>query len=144
MLFRSNAASSLSGFAAVTGLKNMIFVPERAPQAKVTQLLVYGASVLLVKGDYADAFRLSTAAIDKFGWYNRNCAINPYLVEGKKTCAMEIAEQLAWNVPDKVFISVGDGCCIGGLYKGFGDLMELGLTERMPRIFGVQAEGLLS
>ena len=136
-----NAASSLSGFAAVTGLKSMIFVPERAPQAKVTQLLVYGASVLLVKGDYADAFRLSTAAIDKFGWYNRNCAINPYLVEGKKTCAMEIAEQLAWNVPDKVFISVGDGCCIGGLYKGFGDLMELGLTERMPRIFGVQAEG---
>ena len=92
-------------------------------------------------GDYADAFRLATAAIDKFGWYNRNCAINPYLVEGKKTCAMEIAEQLAWNVPDKVFISVGDGCCIGGLYKGFGDLMELGLTERMPRIFGVQAEG---
>lgn len=125
----------------MTGLKSMIFVPERAPQAKVTQLLVYGASVLLVKGDYADAFRLATAAIDKFGWYNRNCAINPYLVEGKKTCAMEIAEQLAWNVPDKIFISVGDGCCIGGLYKGFGDLMELGLTERMPRIFGVQAEG---
>ena len=136
-----NAASSLSGFAAVTGLKSVIFVPEQAPQAKVTQLLVYGATVVLVKGDYADAFALATAAIDKFGWYNRNCAINPYLVEGKKTCAMEIAEQLLWEVPDKVFISVGDGCCVGGLYKGFRDLMELGLTERMPRIFGVQAEG---
>ena len=136
-----NAASSLSGFAAVAGLKSVIFVPERAPQAKVTQLLVYGATVVLVKGDYADAFRLATAAIDKFGWYNRNCAINPYLVEGKKTCAMEIAEQLAWDVPDKVFIAVGDGCCIGGLYKGFFDLMELGLIHRMPRIFGVQAEG---
>ena len=136
-----NAASSLSGFAAVSGLESYIFVPEKAPAAKVTQLLVYGANVVLVKGDYADAFDLATAAIDKFGWYNRNCAINPYLVEGKKTCAMEIAEQLHWEVPDRVFISVGDGCCIGGLYKGFRDLLELGLIDRMPKITGVQAEG---
>ena len=136
-----NAASSLSGFAAVTGLDSYIFVPEKAPEAKVTQLLVYGANVVLVKGDYAKAFDLATAAIDKFGWYNRNCAINPYLVEGKKTCAMEIAEQLNWEVPDRVFISVGDGCCIGGLYKGFLDLLELGLIGKMPKITGVQAEG---
>ena len=136
-----NAASSLSGFSAVTGLKSFIFVPEQAPAAKVTQLLVYGATVVLVKGDYADAFNLATAAIEKYGWYNRNCAINPYLVEGKKTCAMEIAEQLDWDVPDRVFISVGDGCCIGGLYKGFFDLKELGLIDRLPKIVGVQAEG---
>lgn len=136
-----NAASSLSGFSAVSGLPSYIFVPERAPEAKVTQLLVYGARVLLVKGDYADAFNLATAAIDRFGWYNRNCAINPYLVEGKKTCALEIAEQLGWNVPDRVFIAVGDGCCIGGLYKGFADLLELGFIERMPKLVGVQAEG---
>jgi threonine synthase len=136
-----NAASSLSGFAAVMGLDSYIFVPEKAPAAKVTQLLVYGANVVLVKGDYADAFDLATAAIDKFGWYNRNCAINPYLVEGKKTCAMEIAEQLHWEVPDRVFISVGDGCCVGGLYKGFRDLLELGLIDKMPKITGVQAEG---
>lgn len=136
-----NAASSLSGFAAVTGLGSYIFVPEKAPAAKVTQLLVYGANVVLVKGDYADAFDLATAAIEKFGWYNRNCAINPYLVEGKKTCAVEIAEQLNWEVPDRVFISVGDGCCIGGLYKGFRDLLELGFIDRMPKITGVQAEG---
>lgn len=136
-----NAASSLSGFAAVAGLKSYIFVPEHAPAAKVTQLLVYGANVVLVKGDYADAFDLATAAIDHFGWYNRNCAINPFLLEGKKTCAMEIAEQLGWDVPDRVFIAVGDGCCIGGLYKGFSDLLELGLIEKMPKITGVQAEG---
>ncbi|MDR1978121.1 MAG: pyridoxal-phosphate dependent enzyme [Synergistaceae bacterium] len=136
-----NAASSLAGFAAVAGLKSFIFVPEQAPAAKVTQLLVYGATVVLVKGDYADAFDLATAAIDKYGWYNRNCAINPYLVEGKKTCAMEIAEQSDWDVPDRVFISVGDGCCIGGLYKGFRDLKELGLIDRLPKIIGVQAEG---
>lgn len=136
-----NAASSLSGFSAVAGLPSYIFVPERAPEAKVTQLLVYGARVVLVKGDYADAFRLATAAIDRFGWYNRNCAINPYLVEGKKTCALEIAEQCGWDVPDRVFIAVGDGCCIGGLYKGFADLLELGFIERMPKLVGVQAEG---
>lgn len=136
-----NAASSLSGFAAVAGLKSYIFVPERAPAAKVTQLLIYGANVVLVRGDYADAFALATAAIERFGWYNRNCAINPFLLEGKKTCAMEIAEQLGWDVPDRVFISVGDGCCVSGLYKGFSDLLELGLIDKMPKITGVQAEG---
>ncbi|HPE66643.1 MAG TPA: threonine synthase [Synergistales bacterium] len=136
-----NAASSLSGFAAVGGLRSFIFVPEKAPVAKVTQLLVYGATVVLVKGDYADVFNLATAAINKYGWYNRNCAINPYLVEGKKTCALEIAEQTGWNIPDRVFISVGDGCCIGGLYKGFSDLLRMGLISRMPKIVGVQAQG---
>jgi len=136
-----NAASSLSGFAAVAGLRSFIFVPRTAPAAKVTQLLIYGANVVLVKGDYADAFNLATAAIDRYGWYNRNCAINPWLVEGKKTCAMEIAEQTGWDVPDRVFIAVGDGCCISGLYKGFSDLKRVGLISRVPRIVGVQASG---
>ncbi len=136
-----NAASSLSGFAAVGWLRSFIFVPEPPPVAKVTQLLVYGATVVLVKGDYADVFNLATAAINKYGWYNRNCAINPYLVEGKKTCALEIAEQTGWDLPDRVFISVGDGCCIGGLYKGFSDLLRMGLISRMPKIVGVQAQG---
>lgn len=136
-----NAASSLSGFAACAGLSSYIFVPEKAPVAKVTQLLVYGAEVILVKGDYGDAFNLATAAIERWGWYNRNCAINPYLVEGKKTCALEIAEQMNWDVPDRVFVSVGDGCIIGSIYKAFYDLLQLGLIDRMPRITGVQAEG---
>ncbi|MDI6600685.1 MAG: threonine synthase [Thermoanaerobacteraceae bacterium] len=136
-----NAASSMAGFAAVAGLKSFIFVPEDAPIAKVTQLLIYGAIVMLVKGDYEDAFRLSEEAIEKYGWYNRNCGINPYLLEGKKTCGMEIAEQLEWDVPDKVFIAVGDGCCISSLYKAFYDLKEIGFTDRMPQIIGVQAEG---
>jgi threonine synthase len=136
-----NAASSLSGFAAVAGLKSIIFVPRSAPVAKVAQLLVYGATVVLVNGDYAKAFDLASMAIEKWGWYNRNCAINPFLVEGKKTCAMEIAEQLQWNVPDIVVVPVGDGCIISGLYKGFFDLMELGITASIPRIVGVQAEG---
>jgi threonine synthase len=136
-----NAASSLAGFAATAGLSSVIFVPETAPPAKVAQLLVYGAEVILVRGGYEKAFDLATEAIGAWGWYNRNCAINPYLVEGKKTCAMEIAEQLGWDLPDTVFVSVGDGCIISGVYKGFLDLLRLGITDRIPRIVGVQAEG---
>lgn len=136
-----NAASSMAGFAAVAGLKSFIFVPESAPPAKVTQLLIYGATVVLVKGNYEDAFNLSTDAIEKFGWYNRNCGINPYLVEGKKTCGLEIAEQLGWDVPDRIFIAVGDGCCISGLYKAFYDLKALGFIDHLPKLVGVQATG---
>ncbi len=136
-----NAASSLSGFAAVAGLKSVIFVPEAAPAAKVTQLLVYGSQVYLVQGDYEETVNLAIQAIDEHGWYNRNCAINPYLVEGKKTCALEIAEQMDWELPDRVITSVGDGCIISSLYKGFKDLKEIGLTDRIPKITGIQAEG---
>jgi len=136
-----NAASSLSGFAAVTGLNSVIFVPETAPIAKVTQLLVYGAKVFLVRGDYAQTVELAMKAIEHHGWYDRNCAINPYLVEGKKTCAMEIAEQCNWDLPDIVFVSVGDGCIVSSMYKGFYDLKQVGLIETIPAIVGVQAEG---
>jgi threonine synthase len=136
-----NAASSLAGHAARLGLSSVIFVPERAPAAKVAQLGVFGATVIQVQGDYKDAFNLSKQAIDHFGWYNRNAAINPHLVEGKKTVALEIAEQLEWEVPDWVVVSVGDGCTIAGVYKGFYDLVQLGITRKIPKLLGVQAEG---
>lgn len=80
-------------------------------------------------------------AIDRFGWYNRCCAVNPYLVEGKKTVAFEVAEQLGFEVPDKVFVPVGDGCIMSGVYKGFAEFAHLGLTDRVPQLIGVQAEG---
>jgi threonine synthase len=136
-----NAASSLAGNAARMGLKTVIFVPERAPAGKLAQLLIYGARVISVSGNYHQTFELSQQAIERWGWYNRNCAINPHLVEGKKTVSLEIAEQLNWDVPDWVAVSVGDGCTIGGVYKGFYDLLQLGFIERIPRILGVQAEG---
>lgn len=136
-----NAASSLAGFAAAAGLPAVIFVPERAPEAKVAQLLVYGAKVFSVRGSYDDAYDLAAEAADTFGWYNRSAAMNPYLVEGKKTGAFEIAEQLDWQPPDLVFIGVGDGSVISGLCKGFGELKRFGLIEREPRVIGVQAEG---
>ncbi len=136
-----NAASSLAGNAAHMGLKSVIFVPKRAPLGKLSQLLAYGADVISVEGDYKAAFQLSKAAINHFGWYNRNAAINPHMVEGKKTVAYEIAEQMDFNVPDWVVVSVGDGCTIAGVYKGFYDLHQIGLTSKIPKILGVQSEG---
>jgi threonine synthase len=136
-----NAASSLAGMAAALGLRSVIFVPERAPEPKVTQLLIFGATVFRVLGGYDDAFRISQQACERWGFYNRNCAINPYLMEGKKTVGLEIAEQLAWRMPDWVAMSVGDGCSIAGLWKAFRELKLLRMIDRTPRILGVQAEG---
>ena len=136
-----NAASSCAGNAARMGLKTVIFVPERAPKGKIAQLLIFGANVICVKGDYRQTFELSKAAIDKWGFYNRNAGINPILTEGKKTVALEIAEQLRFEPTDWVAVSVGDGCTIGGVYNGFFDLLQLGLIDRIPRILGVQSTG---
>jgi threonine synthase len=127
--------------AASLGLRSVIFVPERAPEAKVTQLLIFGACVVRVRGSYEDAFLLCQQACERYGWYNRNAAINPYLVEGKKTVGLEICEQLEWSVPDWVAVSVGDGCTIAGAWKGFWEMKRLGLIRRTPRMLGVQAEG---
>ncbi len=136
-----NAASSLAGNAAAAGFPTYIFVPSRAPKGKVSQLMIFGAHVISVRGSYEDTFRLSQQAIERYGWYNRNAAINPYLMEGKKTVALEIAEQLHWQMTDYVALSVGDGCTIAGVWKGFKDLYATGMIDRLPRLISVQAEG---
>jgi len=142
-----NAASSLAGAAAAVGLRSTIFVPENAPEPKVMQLLIFGARVVLVKKPatgvtaYEAAYDLCTQACERYGWYNRNCAINAYLVEGKKTCGLEIAEQMQTQIPDWVVVSVGDGCTIAGVGKGLAEMQRLGWIDRTPRLLGVQAEG---
>jgi len=136
-----NAAAALSGLCASMQQANVIFVPETAPQAKIAQLLVFGSRVFLVKGTYDDAFELCLKATRTYGWYNRNSGFNPYMTEGKKTAAYEICEQLDWKAPDWIFVSVGDGCIIGGLHKGLKDLMALGWIDKMPKLMGVQAAG---
>ncbi len=136
-----NAASSLAGNAAAAGFQTYIFVPSRAPKGKVAQLLTFGATVISVEGSYEDTFELSKKAIDKWGWYNRNAAINPYLSEGKKTVSLEIMEQLGWEVPDYIAISVGDGCTIAGLWKGLKDLYAIGFIDHLPKLISAQAEG---
>jgi threonine synthase len=136
-----NAAAALSGICASVAKPNVIFVPTTAPPAKVAQLLAYGSTVMLVEDTYDRAFELCMHAAATRGWYNRNTGYNPYMSEGKKTVSYEICEALGWEAPDAVFVSVGDGCIIGGVHKGLVDLVELGWIDRMPRLYGVQAEG---
>jgi threonine synthase len=136
-----NAGAALSAMCASVAQKNVIFLPESAPPAKVAQLLVYGSTVIMVRGTYDDAFELCAQAAKEFGWYNRNTGYNPYMSEGKKTVSFEICEQLSWDAPDRIFVSVGDGCIIGGVHKGLRDLMALGWIKKMPQIMGVQAAG---
>jgi threonine synthase len=136
-----NAGAALACMAASAGIRSVVFVPEAAPKAKVAQLLIFGATVLLVKGTYDEAFDLCLQASREFGWYCRNTAYNPFTVEGKKTVSFEICEQLGWHAPDRVFVAVGDGNILSGVWKGFRELLALGWIERMPRLMGVQAEG---
>jgi threonine synthase len=150
-----NAGAALAGMAAAVGQKAIIFAPKSAPPAKVAQLLIYGAKVVLVDGTYDDAFNLTVRAAAEFGWYCRNTGYNPFTTEGKKTAAFEIwewwrEEHRTWHEdgnpldshpPLTVFVSVGDGNIISGIHKGFKDLLALGWINRIPRLIGVQAEG---
>ncbi|WP_423751482.1 threonine synthase [Salinirarus marinus] len=136
-----NAAASLAGYAARAGMDARIFVPAAAPESKLAQPLVYGADVLAVNGTYDEAYDLSLEATEAFGWYNRNAAINPFQVEGKRTVGHELAEQTRTDPPDWVVFSMGDGCTIYGGWKGFREFSELGFVDDAPRMLGVQAEG---
>ena len=150
-----NAGAALAGMSAAVGQKAVIFAPKSAPQAKVAQLLIFGAKVILVDGTYDEAFDLSIKASDEFGWYCRNTGYNPFTLEGKKTAAFEIWEwwldaHRDWHKKDSpldnhspltIFVSVGDGNIISGIHKGFKDLLALGWISNLPRIIGVQAEG---
>lgn len=136
-----NAAAALAGLAASVDRRAVIFVPAAAPPAKIAQLLAYGATVLAVEGSYDQAVELCLAAGRRFGWYNRTTGFNPYMSEGKKTVVYEICEQLHWDPPDVVVVSVGDGSIIGGIHKGLRDLQALGWIRRVPRLVGVQAAG---
>ncbi len=136
-----NAGSSLAGICAAQNQKAIIMVPEAAPIAKLTQIIMYGATIIPVKGTYDDAFDLSIKATEEFGWYNRNTAFNPLTIEGKKTVSFELFEQLGYQLPDRIFVPVGDGVIISGVYKGFEDLLELGIIEKMPIIIMVQSNG---
>lgn len=136
-----NAGAALAGMCASVGMKSVIFVPATTPAAKVAQLQIYGATVVLVEGSYEQACELCLAASERFGWYQRTTGYNAFTAEGKKTAAFEIAEQLQWQVPDRVIVGVGDGNIIGGLWKGFYDLQQLGWIGRIPKLTGVQAAG---
>ena len=136
-----NAATSLAGHAALAGMRAVIFVSQTAAEPKLAQMLAYGATVFAVAGPYENAYHLCSTACARFGWVNRNCAINPVLVEGKKTAGLEMAEQCLelGCMPDWVAVSVGDGCTIAGIWKGLTEMHALGVIRRLPKLLGVQA-----
>ena len=137
-----NAAISLAGFAAHAGLACHVFVPARASEERLRWLRAFGAHVHVSRGDYDEAFDESEEAGQGEGWYSRNCAFNPFLVEGKKTAAFEIGTQLGGVAPDFVVAPVGDGCTLAALGKGFRELHQLGELSHLPRLVGIQAEGV--
>jgi len=135
-----NAASSMAGIGAAAGLDVRVFVPEKAPKAKLAQCLQYGAEVVRVEGDYNRAFELSLEYTTKHGGFNRNTAYNPLTIEGKKTAALEIFKQLG-KAPDYVLVPTGDGVILAGIYRGFLDLKKNGVIENIPKIVAVQSTG---
>jgi threonine synthase len=138
-----NAGSSLAGICASAKQEAIILVPESAPKAKLTQVLMYGAKLIPVQGSYDDAYDLSLRLTEKYGLYNRNTAFNPLTIEGKKTVSFELFDQMK-PLAEKVFVPVGDGVIMSAVYKGFEDLLALGLIDKMPQIIAVQAEGSAS
>ncbi len=136
-----NAGSSLSGMCAVQRQHAVIIVPKTAPAAKLIQIIMYGAHIIPIDGNYDDAFNLSIQATEYFGWYNRNTAFNPFTVEGKKTVSFELFRDLNEHIPDTIFVPVGDGVIISAVYKGFEDLLKLGIIHKIPLIIAVQAQG---
>jgi threonine synthase len=135
-----NAASALAAVCASTDRQALIFVPEKAPRAKLVQMVLYGARVVPVKGSYDDAFRLSLEYTERRGGLNRNTAYHPLTVEGKKTAGLEIWAQLGFQVPDAILVPVGDGVILAGLHKAFLDLQRAGLAESLPKLVCVQVE----
>ncbi|MCU0235286.1 MAG: threonine synthase [Thermoanaerobaculales bacterium] len=136
-----NAASALAAVAAAAGIRAVVLVPATAPPAKLTQMQSYGATVVPVAGSYDRAFELCREACERFGWYNRSTALNPFTIEGKKTAALEIAVALSLESPDAVLVPTGDGVILAGLGKGFRDLAGAGLIDHPPRLIAVQPAG---
>ena len=129
-----NAGSSLACVAAAAGIQAVVFVPEDAPVAKLTQALSFGATVLAVRGNYDDAFELCLSAADEFGWFHRSTGINPFTREGKKICAWEIWASLDGGVPDRIVVPTGDGNLLSAMWKGWCELKAVGLIDRLPKI----------
>lgn len=136
-----NAAISVAAAARAEGLRAVTFVSQAIPAAKLARLRFHGPQVVVVEGTYADAYERCEAACAEHGWFNRNCGQNPLLIEGKKTCGLEIAEQTSARPPDWVVVPVGDGCTIAGIWKGLQEALVTGLAPGAPRMLAVQAEG---
>jgi len=135
-----NAALSSAALTAAAGLRATLFVSREVSDGYVAQLLLFGPEVFVVEGSYEDAVQLSLRSAEEYGWFNRNRAVNPYLVEGVKTVAFEIAEQMHWAAPDCIVVPVAEGSTIAAVWKGYGEMKRLGWIHSLPKMIGVQAE----
>jgi len=135
-----NAGSSLAGICSRLGLRSRIYVPKNIPSEKKIQIEAYGAQVYIVEGDYDKAFDVCLEDSKKNNWYNRNTAYNPLTIEGKKSAAFDIFISSKGKIPDVIFIPVGDGVIISGIFKGFKELLLLGWIKKLPRLIAVQAK----
>ena len=135
-----NAGCSWACMGAACGIRVIIYVPKTAPRAKIAQLKVYGAEIRIIDGTYDEAFDLCVNESCMNNYFNRCTGYNPYTREGKKSVSFEIWEQLGYKAPGSVFVPVGDGNIISGVWKGFRDLKELNLIDKLPQLIAVQSE----
>jgi len=139
-----NAAVAASAYAARGGMEAHVFMPKDAPEPMQAQCRAYGAHLTLVAGLINDCGARVKQLAPQEGWFDVSTLKEPYRVEGKKTMAYEIAEQLDWQLPDVIVYPTGGGTGIVGMWKAFAEMEELGLLERgirRPRMVSVQAEG---
>ncbi len=138
-----NAAGALAAYAAAAGIEAHIFMPRDVPFANYVEAVAYGAHVTLVNGLISDCGRMVAERKDAEGWFDVSTLKEPFRVEGKKTMAYELVEQLGWEYPDAVFYPTGGGVGLIGMWKAFGELEELGWVRpgKRPRMIAVQSAG---
>lgn len=137
-----NLASAVAAAGIRVGLKTYVFLPWDTEQSKILNTLVYGATLVSVKGTYDDVNRLCSEIADQHKWAFCNINVRPYYAEGSKTLAFETAEQLGWQAPDHVVVPIASGALLTKIAKGFSELQQIGLIpERAVRVSGAQATG---
>ncbi len=137
-----NLANSVAANAAACGMESFVFIPYDLEKTKILGTLVYGATVVGIKGTYDEVNRLCSEIAGKYGWAFVNINIRPYYAEGSKTFGYEIAEQLGWKLPGNVVVPMAGGSLITKIHKSFKELHTLGFVpENRTRVFGAQASG---
>ncbi|HEY4053459.1 MAG TPA: threonine synthase, partial [Terriglobales bacterium] len=137
-----NAGSALAAYAAAAGIDAHIFMPRDVPLANRIECEIYGAKLTLVDGLISDCARIVSERKDKEGWFDLSTLKEPYRVEGKKTMAYELFEQLEGKLPDAIIFPCGGGVGVIGMWKAFGEMEQLGwIGSARPRMIAVQAEG---
>jgi threonine synthase len=137
-----NLANAVAAHAAAAGLESYVFVPSDLEEQKILATGVYGTNLVAVKGNYDDVNRLCTELSGERDWAFVNVNMRPYYSEGSKTVGYEIAEQLGWELPDRVVVPVASGSLITKIARGFEEWLEIGLVDgELPHFNGAQAEG---